>query len=183
MIDITKYYSNIQHDACENNQIESSSTNAVQLDGISGLAKDLGFHSSGLNKVDYIKLHENNVFFVELTNLKEDIQECIACDELLKRSSEVRRCIKEVDKNGLRAVQKKLWMEILEEFKGKWMGSIALYERLLRRNGIADDPIYRLVVVLKNDTDTRERDLLQITLNNKLSGMMSKIEVRLTSEL
>lgn len=183
MIDLTKYYSSIQHDACISNQIETSAINAVQLDGIRGLAKDLGFHSSGLSKVDYIRLHENSVFLIELTNLKEDIQECIECDELLKKSNEVRRCIKEVDKNGLKAVQKKLWMEILEEFKGKWMGSIALYEQLLRRNEVAEDPIYRLVVVLKNDTDTRERDLLQITLNNKLSGMMSKIDVRLTNEL
>lgn len=183
MIDLKNYHSNIQHDTCRNNQIELSTMTAVQLDGSNGLAKDLGFHSSGMNKVDYIRLHNDKVFFIELTNLKEDIQECIECDELLRRSPEVRRCIKEVDKNGLKAVQKKLWMEILEEFKGKWMGSIALYERFLRRNGIIGDPIYALVVVLKNDTDTRERDLLQITLNNKLSGMMSKIDVRLTNEL
>jgi len=183
MIDLTKYHSNIQHDIGRTGYTETSNKFAIQVDGKNGLAQDLGFHSSGLSKVDYLRLENNEVFFIELTSLKDDIQECIDCDQLLKGSSEVRKYIKEVDRNGIKKVQKKLWMEITEEFKGKWMGSIALYERLLRRNQVIEDPNYHLIIVLKNDTDNKIRDLLQTTLRNKLSGMISKIDVYLTHEL
>lgn len=183
MIDLKLYQQPIQHDACKEGRKESSVKTAIQLDGDDGLATDLGFHSNCLKKVDYVKLHENKVILIELTNLKDEIKECIESNSLLQKPSDIKTFIKTLDKSALRTMQTKLWMEVLEEFKGKWMGSIAFYERLLRRNNIIDDPHYMLVVVLKNDTDPKDLDLLKIELNKKLVGMMGKIDVRLTNEL
>ena len=183
MIDLMPYKKIIQHDPDRKGNIEASTKSAIQLDGNSGLASDLGFNANILKKVDYFRSVDNNVYLIELTNLQDDIKECIECDELLKNSAEVIRIVKEVDSKGLKSVQKKLWMEILEEFKGKWMGSIAAYERLLRKNPVDEDPVYHLVVILKDDTDIKDRDLLQTTLNNKLVGMTATIDVRLTKEV
>lgn len=184
MVELEKYLHFMEHDACRENNVETSTTKAYQLDGEYGLAKELGFHSSGFSKADYFKQEKEKVYFIELTNLKEDIKECISCDKELKDSALVRQYIKEANKNGLKSVQKKLWMEIITEFKGKWMGSIALYERFLRiTSSPLDKPTYHLIVVLKNDTDSKDRDLLQITLRQKLSGMIPNIDVYLTKEL
>lgn len=184
MIDLAPYKKIIQHDPDREGKIEASTKSAIQLDGNFGLALDLGFNANILKKVDYFRSIDNNVYLIELTNLQDDIKECIECDELLKNSAEVRRIIKEVDSKGLKSVQKKLWMEILEEFKGKWMGSIALYERFLRlNNDYSCNPEYNLMIILKNDTDPKDKDLLENVLRQKLSGMISNVEIFLTNEL
>lgn len=183
MLNLTPYDKIIQHDIDRAGNIESSNKSAIHLDGNQGLASALGFSANILKKVDYFRSIDNHVYLMELTNLQDDIKECIEYDELLKGSSDIKRILRETDSKGIKAIQKKLWMEIVEEFKGKWMGSIAIYERLLRRNPKTEDPTYHLVVVLKNDTDAKDRDLLETTLNNKLVGMTTTIDVRLTKEI
>lgn len=184
MIDLNNYLHTMEHDPCEKNNIERSNHQAYQLDGENGLAKNLGFHSSGFSKTDYVKTQGNKIYFIEFTNLRDDIKECISCDYDLKKSSTVRKYIKEENKHGLKLVQKKLWMEILLEFKGKWMGSIALYERFLRlNNDYSCNPEYNLMIILKNDTDPKDKDLLENVLRQKLSGMISNVEIFLTNEL
>lgn len=187
MLDLDVFIDNIKHSKDINGYVESSSKTAIQLDGKGGVAQQLNFREGCLKKVDYLKIKEDKVFLIELTNLQEDIKECIECDEELSNSSDIRNYVKKLDKKGLHKVQKKLWMEVTEEFKGKWMGSIAFYERILRRMQKIDsayiDPNYHLVIVLKNDTDPKDRDLLEITLRNNLSGMISNIDVFITDGL
>lgn len=188
MLNIEEFVDNIQHSKDIDGHIEFSNKTAFQLDGEDGIANHLNFRVGCLKKVDYFQKKEDKVFFIELTDLQNDIKECIECDDLLHNSSDVRSYVKSLNKKGLQTVQKKLWMEITEEFKGKWMGSIAFYERILRKTQIENDvsyidPDYRLIIVLKDDTDPKDYDLLEITLRNKLSGMISNIDVYLTSQI
>lgn len=51
-----------------------------------------------------------------------------------------------------------------------WMGSIAVIERLYRKNNLAGDPVYKILIVCKNKTDIRMLDLLKTSLSGMIQG-------------
>ncbi len=188
MINLSNSLKEIEHSPDKSGYIEKSSKKAYLLDDSNGIFSLLAFQHKGCLKiVDYIKCPNNDfskVFLIELTDLQDDMRECIECEALMQiKSSDIRKYIKTLDKNGLKIAQKKLWMETVEEIKGKWMGSIAAVERLLRINQEANHAIYHLMIVLKNNTDPKDLDLFRVELNNKLSGMTGKIHILTTSQL
>ena len=188
MIDSVINEEYIEHSADKNGYIEKSNRKAFLLDGDKGIFPLLKFQRKVCLKiVDYIRYKSNDtshIYLIELTDLKNDIKDCIECEALLRdTSTDVRNFVKSLDHDGLKRTQKKLWLETTEEVKGKWMGSIACYERILRIRNENIYPKYHLVIVLKNDTDPKELDLFKTELNNKLSGMTGRIEVLTTGEL
>jgi len=73
-----------------------------------------------------------------------------------------------------------VWGTVTNEFKRKWCGSIAVIERLYRKNEVHEsDPEYQLLIVCKNITDTRMLD----QLCKSLDGMMKKVLVCNTENL
>lgn len=176
-------YCDMQHDEDVNGAIEKSDKKAFLLDN-DDLLKSLGFHDkNAFKKVDYIREVNDIVYLVEFTDLSNEIAECIEFDLILSMNSDdMKKFIKDCNLD-LKVIKKKLWLEVIEEFKGKFIGSIACYERLLRLNNRNDEFKYNLVVVLRNNTDPKYFDFLETHLVGKLKNLTGKIEVRRTQGL
>jgi len=161
----------IAHSTCINGHVERCDCNVFKLDDADGLAEGLGFLNNQLSKVDYFTREGDCIQFIELTDLRETINDCVS-----ERINIEQKQIQAKDKRKLR---KKLWAPCVCEFKNKWFGSIAVIERLYRKNiRTKEDPSYSLLIVCKDGTDIRMLDALK----TKLQGMMGEVTVTTTAD-
>lgn len=173
LIDTSTFEQNVEH-AARNGSKESTGCRAIKIDNADGLANHLGFNSSMLSLVDFYCYSNNLIQLIELTDLEDSILECN-----LKYQEEVR--IAEDNNNNKRLtsaqtkkIRKQVWKSVLLEFKSKWCGSIAVIERLYRKNKIHENnPDYKLLIICKNNTDILMLDILK----TQLSGMMGSVNI------
>jgi len=163
----------IEHSICSAGIVESSSSSAYKIDDDDGLANHLGFTNCMLSKVDYFDNDEDDIQLIELSDLEECILSCSFNYQKSLTAEETRKGERLTTKE-MRPIRKEAWAPIVNEFKRKWFGSIAVIERLYRKNKVLEeDPNYGLLIVCKNQTDVRMLDTLQV----QLQGMMGKVEV------
>lgn len=172
MIDTSSFEQDVEH-AVRDGLRESADFSAIKIDNTDGLAKHLGFNSSMLSLVDYYCYSNQIIQFIELTDLEDSISECRSkCDEEIEKAvcdSTIR-----LTQSEIRKIRRKIWKPVLLEFKSKWCGSIAVIERLYRKNNIIEDnPDYELLIICKNSTDILMLDILK----TQLSGMMGNVKV------
>jgi len=172
LIDTSTFEQNIEH-AIRNGSKESTGCRAIKIDNADGLANHLGFNSSMLSLVDFYCYSNHLIQLIELTDLEDSIIECN-----LKYQEEVR--IAEDNNNErltsaqTKKIRKQVWKSVLLEFKSKWCGSIAVIERLYRKNEIYENnPDYKLLIICKNNTDILMLDILK----TQLSGMMGSVNI------
>jgi hypothetical protein len=175
MIDTAGFTRQLSHAIDKDDNVESADVQAIKIDDANGIAASLGFGESMLSKVDYCACANGKVQLIELTDLEESLKNCRDLRiELTAQAKEQARA----QKNKLTAkdhkrIRKQAWHVVTDEFKCKWNGSIAVVERLYRRNEIANDPNYQLLIVCKNKTDSIMLD----ELTTQLAGMMGKVRV------
>lgn len=155
---------------------ENSNKEAIKLDDNDGLAKFLDFPSSMLSKVDYFVKKEHQIQLIELTDLEEKVKDCFnTLNNLLKIAEEKKG--EPLTTAEERAIKKEVCMC---EFKLKWYGSIAVVERLYRKNNITNiNPQYQLLIVCKNQTDIRMLEVLK----RRLVGMMGVVDICRTKDI
>lgn len=78
MFDKNPYLQIIKHAPCSEGKLERSTLKAFKIDDDDDIAKALGFHAGMVNKVDYFLTNTNDVQLIELTDLKECVQNCHA---------------------------------------------------------------------------------------------------------
>ncbi|OPH39699.1 Uncharacterised protein [Moraxella equi] len=181
MIELSKC--TMQHDVDRNGKTEKSNKTAFLFDD-NDLMKKLGFNDiNAFKKVDYVKIHNDKVYLIEFTDLSNEIKECLDISLLLDiKTSDIIKFLKE-NNADLKMIKKKLWLEVIEEFKGKFISSIACYERLLRLNNQNTDFQYSLMIVLKNETDPKYFNFLDIFLKQKLRNLTGEIQILRTKDL
>lgn len=181
LINIEDFKETIQHKNSKEGISESCSFLAYKIDD-NGLSQHLGFKNGQINQTDYFLVNNENTKaqFLELTDLSDHIKECMLAESVMKRDSESFAATlgKSPDK-ARKIVNGKIWSEVLGEFKNKWMGSIAIIERYCRRQNYKHDLHYSLLIVLKDNIDSREIESLAL----KLSGMMGKVHVCNTNNI
>jgi len=179
MFDKNKYLFIIEHDKDDKENIECSELKAFKIDDKKrdndkdGIAKNIGFKSNIINKVDDFLEKDHRIQLIELSDLRENIKECNANikEQLEKIEQETVKSTFKTKKR--KEIQKEAWKNLKSEFCQKWSGSIAVIERLYRKTGEFDnDPKYSLLIVCKNETDIRMLD----SFVNQLNGMMGEAE-------
>lgn len=167
------FYFDVEHAQCKEGGKERADCKAYQIDESDGLANSIGFRSMPIPKVDYFHKNVNEVLLIELSDLNEALKaisgELAVIDQ--------RGRIPTKDK---KAARKKAFAPIVNEFQKKWCGSIAIIERLYRKNSTIEDPSFSLLIVLKNEiTDTVIIDILL----KYLEGMIKNINICRTKEV
>lgn len=166
------FQSDIQHARCRNGLIESSSCCAFKIDDDDGLAAHLDFNNSSLSKVDYFHKNNDQILLIELSDLDNQL-------------SDIQSVLIEAHRNSTTAKEKKeatkkAWSPLTFEFQKKWCGSIAVIERLYRKNElISSNPDYQLLIVCKNGTDIRLLD----GLCSRLEGMIKSVKICKTEDI
>ena len=176
------YLQLIQHAKGEDKENEKpdESLMAFKLDDSDGIAKAVGFHAAMLSKVDYFLSNNHVIQLIELSDLAADIKQYNDnIEKILNHLKETQK--KQIDKSQEKDIVKEAWKDSKTEFMKKWLGSIAVVERLYRKNNeSADtDPSYELLIVCKNHTDVKMLD----GLKNQLIGMIAKVKICDTSTL
>jgi hypothetical protein len=169
MIDANQFRSTLEHAICEEQFIERSDCEAIKIDDSNGLATHLGFGESMLSKVDYCSFVEHKVQLIELTDLEQSIDSCKKTHKTLTAQAKAEK--DKLTSKDHKRIRKQAWHIITDEFKRKWNGSIAVIERLYRKNAIMDDPDYCLLIVCKNKTDIKMLD----ELTTQLMGMTGSV--------
>lgn len=173
----------IKHSADKQGYTEKSTLIADVLDDDIFL-QQLGFHNPlAFKKVDYVKTKGQSVFLIELTDLTDEIKNCLENQWFLESKPKELMDLLKISDIDRKTLGKKLWFEVIEEFKGKFIGSMVCYERLLRLNGDMSKVDYHLMVVLKNNTDPRYFDFLQTNLKAKLKNITGDISILRTQDL
>lgn len=181
LIDLNKFKETIQHKDSKDGIRESCSFLAFKIDD-NGLSQYLGFKNGQINQTDYFLINTEltKVQFIELTDLSEHINECIFAESMLRSNTDSFSAIlNKSPKHAVKLVNSKIWSEVLGELKNKWMGSIAVLERYCRREQYEQDLQYSLLIVLKDNADSRQIESLAF----KLSGMMGKVRICNTSSI
>ncbi|WP_158136074.1 hypothetical protein [Photobacterium damselae] len=173
MIDTNDFLCVLKHARCEAGLEESIDIQAIKLDDNDGLAIAIGFHPAMVCKADYFMHLGETIKFIELSDLEESAVKCHEILQRLIKKKQEELGLDELPTRLMRPLRKKAWLELTREFKNKWGGSIAVIERLLRRNNIQYDPTYRLIIVCKNKTEVNILDDLKC----QLQGMMGNVEV------
>lgn len=153
VINLDDFKKIIEHAPDRNNQIEKANCEAIQIDSDDGLACFLGFLSGTLSKVDYCDIKNPKVRFIELSDLRQKIRE--AQSVVIPDNRQSRRTA---------------WAPLVDEFKLKYQGTVAIYERLRQQNNILDDPEYQLFIVCKNGSDIQILDILKTRLEGMIQG-------------
>ena len=174
-----KFLKEIAHARCINNMVEQSGCYAHKMDGDDGIAKYLNFPDGVLSNVDYVCKNDNKVQLIELSDLskasdesQENLRKLIAEKEAVKG--------KKLTASEEKKLRRKAWFPITTEIHKKWSGSIAVIERLYRRNNIPlEDPEYHMLIVFKDGTDVIMLDLLK----DQLKGMIRNIKVCTTNNV
>ena len=179
LIDLEPLTQIIEHATCREGLKESSACKAIQVDGNNGLARSLKFRSGMLSEVDYCRFSEHKIQLIELSDLENSIR---LCENSLREELSQAEIEKggELSEGEKKQIRKRVWESVTNEFKRKWSGSIAIIERLYRKNKITDtDPEYQLLIVCKNDTDI----LMLDELKHRLKCTMRTVEVCNTEHL
>jgi hypothetical protein len=171
MIKTAEFTCQLSHAIDKEDNVESADAQAIKVDDADGLAASLGFGESMLSKVDYCACADNKVQLIELTDLEESIKSCR--DVRIELTAQAKAQKNKLTAKDHKRIRKQAWHVVTDEFKSKWNGSIAVVERLYRRNEIANDPNYQLLIVCKNKTDSIMLD----ELTTQLAGMMGKVRV------
>lgn len=149
---------------------------AYKIDEKDGLSEFLGFQNGEISQSDYFLIDEKqeNVQFIELTDLSEGIKECIISEKILSDDIDgFSQALNRQPKKAQKIVKHKIWSEVVGEFKNKWMGSMAVLERYCRKQNIHNNLNYTLLIVLTNESDLRQINSLML----KLKGMMGNVKV------
>lgn len=147
-----------------------------KIDERNGLRAYLGFNEGQMSQADYflIDREANKVQIIELTDLTEHIKECIIAESIFSEDkASFAKMLAVKPKKATQVIQRKIWAEVIAEFKNKWMGSIAILERYCRKDGYSSDLDYKMLIVVKSNTDPKEIEVLR----NKLIGMVGRIPV------
>lgn len=178
MIELCEIEMQHDNDAC--GVSEKSNKKAFLLDN-DDLIKSLGFNA--FRRVDYVKIVGNKVYLIEFTDLTNEIKFCIE-NTLVRdtQSNDISKFIKDMNTN-LKIINQKLWFETVEEFKRKFISSIACYERFLRLNNRNDEFQYSLMIVLKNNTSAKDFVFLENHLASKLKNLTGEIQILRTQDL
>lgn len=151
-----------------------------KIDENEGLRSLLGFKESQISQADYFLIlpDVNKVQFIEFTALTNDIRDCLIADYILDGDLEsYASLLKKKPHKAKKIVQKKIWSEVLSEFKNKWMGSIAVLERYCRHSNIIGNLDYRMLIVLDSTTDAKEIEILKDNISDKLVGMVGELHI------
>jgi hypothetical protein len=178
VVNLDNFIEVMSHAISEDGSVERACYKAIKIDDGDGLGCFIGFSSSIICKVDFYLMHDENIQFIELTDLEYSIQACLLSQstEYSKKELELGR---ELTSREKKAIRKLVWEPITSEFKRKWCGSIAVIERLFRKNSLQFDPTYKLLIVCNNGNDIRLLD----ELSNKLNGMMGNVVISNTSNI
>lgn len=181
LINLDDFKEIIQHKNSKDGISESCKFLAYKMDE-NGLSQYLGFKNGQINQTDYFLINNEitKVQFIELTDISNHIKECIRAESILKTEAESFATMlgKSPDK-AVKLVNNKIWSEVLGELKNKWMGSIAIIERYCRREQYEQDYNYSLLIVLRDNADSRQIE----SLTFKLSGMMGRVNVCNTNNI
>jgi hypothetical protein len=144
------------HSKSRDNTIEQTNKYGFKLDNQDGISVALGFGENQLSKADYIQFENDDVKFVELSDLGRQFAEA-ACNLNQLRQDYLQANVgKKLTAKVDRKLKKKAFQEVKSELSQKWSGSIATFERLIRvKPGLTQSPRYSYVVVCKNDNDLR----------------------------
>ena len=181
LINLENFKETIQHKNSKEGISESCSFLAYKIDD-NGLSQCLGFKNGQINQTDYflINKEKTKVQFIELTDLSDHIKECMFAETIMQSNSEsFATILVKSPKKAEKIVNNKIWSEVRGELKNKWMGSIAILERYCRREQYEHDLHYSLLIVLRDNADSRQIESLAF----KLSGMMGKVRVCNTSNI
>lgn len=155
---------------------ECCNSYGYKIDESNGLRACLGFKEGQISQADYFLIDRvsNKVQIIELTDLTEDIRDCIIAESILSEDdASFAQILSRSPRKASQIVQRRIWAEVIAEFKNKWMGSIAVLERYCRKEGYNDHLDYQMLIVLKSNTDPKEIEVLR----NKLIGMIGKVPV------
>lgn len=185
MFDKSIYLRPIEHDK----GVEQSEFKAYLLDNyktsdsengdIKGIAEALGFDNHMLSKVDYFVELENHVQLIELSDLQDDFRRCaVEIADALKIINEDSKSKNTWKTEQKKKAKNKAWQSLRDEFQKKWYGSIATIERLYRKTKqpVDADPQYSLLIVCKNETDTKMLDELNTEFGGLLNGQCGKVK-------
>ncbi len=173
MLDVAEFISPLEHAKCQSGDIERTDCTAVKIDDEDGLALHLGFHGAMLSKVDYYHSAGDSIQLIELSDLQQTVKDCSKRNKTLIAQAKAEKG-KSLSGKERRQISKAVWAVVVNEFKQKWSGSIAVIERLYRKNAVIEnDPQYQLLIVIKNETDIEVMD----ELKQRLAGMMGEINV------
>ena len=165
------------HAKDQQGEVECSEHKGYLIDDAGGLAEKLGFHNAMLSKVDYFRRQEADIQLIELTDLAEV---AIDCHQTFNQLCEERRRQGRLSGKEQKALRRQAWQIVTDELKLKWNGSIAVIERLLRKNKeIKLEPNYELLIVCKNHTDVQVLD----GLKGLLAGMMGRVSICTTKDV
>ncbi|MDX9989790.1 hypothetical protein [Thiothrix unzii] len=163
----------IEHAPCMNGCVEALGHHAYKIDGGDGLSENIGFNNGTLSNVDYFCKRDNDIQLIELSDLINSINECnvnmrsMLIDQQKKKG-------KKLSSTEEKKIRKKAWFPITSEFSKKWSGSIAVIERLYRKNKVlSDDPNYHMLIICKNNTDIIMLD----SLKTQLIGMIRSLRI------
>ncbi len=199
--DIEKYRTIIKHDKGYDKVLkksiegESSNSYAYQIDD--GFSEELGFANGQISQADYFLTNEKSeITIIELTRISEIIQEAFVTEKKLEEQIKLIRndtistsnkskedIEKKLNKTFKDFCSQKVWGEIINEFKNKWMGSIAILERYCRRIEQVEDFQYKtFLIVFSNDIDSRLFESVEEKLR-KLRGMGMQVIVCRTKDV
>ncbi|MGO2340793.1 MAG: hypothetical protein ACTH5M_09390 [Psychrobacter sp.] len=175
MINLDEFKETIQHKDSKEGISESCNFLAYKIDD-NGLSQYLGFKNGQMNQTDYFLINNEitKVQFIELTDLSNHIKECIFAETIIRSNSDsFATILGKSPKKAEKLLNSKIWSEVLGELKNKWMGSIAILERYCRREQYEQDLQYSLLIVLRDNADSRQIE----SLTFKLSGMMGRVSI------
>ncbi|SNT71027.1 hypothetical protein [Psychrobacter sp. LV10R520-6] len=147
-----------------------------KIDEGNGLRAHLSFNEGQMSQADYFLIDKdsNKVQIIELTDLTEDIRDCIIAESILSEdNASFAKILETSPKKARKIIQRRIWAEVIAEFKNKWMGSIAILERYCRKDNYTNDLNYQMLIILKSNTDPKEIEVLR----NKLIGMIGRVPI------
>lgn len=173
------FLTRMAHAPCSEENIESADYCGYLIDDSGGLSQHLDFPSGVLSNVDYFCKKDHAIQLIEFSDLSDSISQCsINLDQMLLEAEEQKG--EPLTSREAKSIRKKAWALLTSEFRRKWNGSIAVMERLYRKNSIIDDnPEYCLLIVCKNGTEVR----LQSLLKDRLTGTMRNVAICTTENI
>lgn len=177
MIDLTKFYEKITHkggECCEFLAYKIDSADGA------GLSAELLFKNGQVSQVDYFIQHNNDVYFIELSDLENDIKSSQRA-KLITDSNSVSfaEILEKSPKKAEKIIAGKIWSDVVAEFQKKWLGSLAIMERYCRKIDYKDNINYQFVIVVKDSQDIDELSYLK----QSLIGMVGKVFVLKTNQV
>ncbi len=182
MINLADFKEKMQHKGGECCDFEAYKVDSADdtHSMIKGLSSSLGFKNGQVSQVDYFLPHENKIYLIELSDLKDDIKSSqrmsLISDNPMESFAEV---LVKSPKTAKKIITGKIWADVVAEFQKKWLGSIAIIERYYRKQGDTKDLNYQFIIIIKNSQDIDELNILK----NRLEGMTGEVFVLKTQQV